>query len=170
MLATWDWRLALVYVGLLPLVVLGMWAYARRVRPAWRRVQRQLAALTGTLQESLAGILVVKLFGREPFGQRQLVPFARALVADPRILVLGDATANVDAYTEALIQGAMDEIRRDRTTVIIAHRFSTLRKADRIVAVDAGRIVGQGSHEDLIESNPTYQRLYRRQWAGNQSE
>jgi ABC-type multidrug transport system fused ATPase/permease subunit len=71
-LAIWDWRLALVYVGLLPLVVLGMWAYARRVRPAWRRVQRQLAALTATLQESLAGILVVKLFGREPFEQRRV--------------------------------------------------------------------------------------------------
>ncbi len=99
-------------------------------------------------------------------GQRQLVAFARALLAEPRVLVLDEATANVDAYTEALIQGAMDEIRRDRTTVIIAHRFSTLRKADRIVVVDDGRIVGQGRHEELIESNPTYQRLYRRQWAG----
>jgi len=98
-------------------------------------------------------------------GQRQLVAFARALLADPRILVLDEATANVDAYTETLIQQAMDEIRRDRTTLIIAHRFSTLRKADRIVVVDAGRIVGQGHHEDLIENNPTYQRLYRRQWA-----
>jgi ATP-binding cassette, subfamily B, multidrug efflux pump len=103
-------------------------------------------------------------------GQRQLVAFARALMADPRILVLDEATANVDAYTEALIQEAMDEICRNRTTVIIAHRFSTLRKADRIVVVDDGRIVGRGRHEDLIESNPTYQRLYRRQWAGNQSE
>lgn len=98
-------------------------------------------------------------------GQRQLVAFARALLADPRILVLDEATANVDAYTEALIQRAMDEIRRDRTTVIIAHRFSTLRKADRIVVVEEGRIVGQGCHEDLIASNSTYQRLYRRQWA-----
>jgi len=103
-------------------------------------------------------------------GQRQLVAFARALMADPRILVLDEATANVDAYTEARIQAAMDEIRRGRTTMIIAHRFSTLRKADRIVVVDEGRIVGQGSHEDLIESNATYQRLYRRQWAGSQSE
>jgi len=98
-------------------------------------------------------------------GQRQLVAFARALLADPRILVLDEATANVDAYTEALIQKAMEEIRRGRTTVIIAHRFSTLRKADRIVVVEDGRIVGQGCHEDLIASNPTYQRLYRRQWA-----
>jgi len=70
-LIAWDWRLGLVYLGLLPLIVLGMWAYARRVRPAWQRVQRQLAALTGTLQESLAGILVVKLFGREAFEQEQ---------------------------------------------------------------------------------------------------
>ena len=98
-------------------------------------------------------------------GQRQLVAFARALLADPRILVLDEATANVDAYTEALIQEAMDEIRRDRTTLIIAHRFSTLRKAHRIVVVEDGRIVGQGRHEELIASNPTYQRLYRRQWA-----
>jgi len=98
-------------------------------------------------------------------GQRQLVAFARALLADPRILVLDEATANVDAYTETLIQQAMDEIRRDRTTLIIAHRFSTLRKADRIVVVEDGQIVGQGSHEDLVASSPTYRRLYQRQWA-----
>jgi ABC-type multidrug transport system fused ATPase/permease subunit len=103
-------------------------------------------------------------------GQRQLVAFARALLADPRILILDEATANVDAYTEARIQEAMDEIRRGRTTLIIAHRFSTLRKADRIVVVEEGRIVGQGMHESLIESNPTYQRLYWRQWAGTSGE
>ncbi len=71
-LMIWDWRLGLIYLGLLPLIALGMWAYARRVRPAWMRVQRQLAALTGTLQESLAGILVVKLFGREAFEQERV--------------------------------------------------------------------------------------------------
>ena len=98
-------------------------------------------------------------------GQRQLVAFARTLLANPQILVLDEATANVDAYTESLIQSAMDEIRQGRTTVIIAHRFSTLRKADRIVVVEDGRIVGQGRHEDLLKSNPGYQRLYQRQWA-----
>jgi ATP-binding cassette subfamily B multidrug efflux pump len=102
-------------------------------------------------------------------GQRQLVAFARALLADPRILVLDEATANVDAYTEARIQEAMDEIRRGRTTLLIAHRFSTLRKADRIVVLEDGRIVGQGLHEDLIARNSTYQRLYRREWAGGEA-
>jgi ATP-binding cassette, subfamily B, multidrug efflux pump len=103
-------------------------------------------------------------------GQKQLVAFARALLADPKILVLDEATANVDAYTEAQIQQALDEIRRGRTTVIIAHRFSTLRKADRIVVVEEGQIVGEGSHTDLIASNATYQRLYQRQWAEGRAE
>jgi ATP-binding cassette, subfamily B, multidrug efflux pump len=111
--------------------------------------------------DSQVGELGVTLSG----GQRQLVAFARALLAEPKILVLDEATANVDAYTEARIQQALDEIRRDRTTLIIAHRFSTLRKADRIVVVDDGQIVGQGTHESLIGSNPIYQRLYQRQWA-----
>ena len=111
--------------------------------------------------DSQAGELGAMLSG----GQKQLIAFARALLADPRILILDEATANVDAHTEALIQQAMDEIRRDRTTLIIAHRFSTLRKADRIVVLDEGRLVGQGAHEELIQSNPTYQQLYLRQWA-----
>ena len=116
--------------------------------------------------EGQAGELGAMLSG----GQKQLIAFARTLLANPKILVLDEATANVDAYTEALIQQAMDEIRRDRTTLIIAHRFSTLRKADRIVVVEDGRIVGQGSHEELIETNAAYQRLYRRQWAPSASD
>ncbi|MFP4394939.1 MAG: ABC transporter ATP-binding protein [Anaerolineales bacterium] len=111
--------------------------------------------------ESQVGELGALLSG----GQRQLIAFARALLADPKILILDEATANVDPYTEAMIQQAMDEIRQDRTTVIIAHRFSTLRKADRIIVVEEGRIVGEGAHETLIANHPTYQRLYQRQWA-----
>lgn len=98
-------------------------------------------------------------------GQRQLVAFARALLANPKVLMLDEATANVDPYTEDLIQRAMDEIRQDRTTLIIAHRFSTLRKADRIVVIDEGRVVGEGTHEALITNNPIYQQLYQREWA-----
>lgn len=93
-------------------------------------------------------------------GQKQLVAFARALLADPRVLILDEATAAVDAQTEALIQTALTEIRRGRTTFIIAHRFSTLRQADRIVVIEDGRIVGQGTHAELVATNPTYQKLY----------
>ena len=103
-------------------------------------------------------------------GQKQLIAMARVLLADPRILILDEATANVDAYTEALIQQAMDEIRRNRTTLIIAHRFSTLRKADRIVVIENGRVVAQGLHDDLIESSPAYRRFYQRQWAEAQPQ
>ena len=85
-------------------------------------------------------------------------------LADPKILILDEATANVDAQTEVLIQSALDEIRRGRITVIIPHRFSTLRKADRIIVIDDGQIAGQGSHAELIASNAAYQRLYRRLW------
>ena len=98
-------------------------------------------------------------------GQRQLVALARALLTDPKILILDEATANVDAYTEALIQRAMEAIAQERTLIIIAHRFSTLAQADRIVVLEDGQVVGQGIHRELVEENPVYQRLYRRQWA-----
>ncbi len=103
-------------------------------------------------------------------GQRQLVALARALMVEPRVLILDEATANVDAHTEALIQQAMNAIGRDRTMIVIAHRFSTLRAAHRILVLEDGRLVGEGSHEALIESNPVYQRLYQRQWAENGAE
>ena len=76
-------------------------------------------------------------------GQRQLVSFARALVADPRILILDEATASIDTYTELLIQEALKELLKDRTAIVIAHRLSTVRNADRIAVVDEGRIVEQ---------------------------
>ena len=103
-------------------------------------------------------------------GQRQLIAFARALLADPRILILDEATANVDAYTEALMQRAMEAIGRDRTMVIIAHRFSTLRLAQRVIVIEDGRVQGEGSHEDLLRENAVYRRLYRRQWADARPE
>ncbi len=93
-------------------------------------------------------------------GQRQLVTFARALVADPSILILDEATASVDAYTESLIQRGLENLFKDRTNIVVAHRLSTVINADRILVFDQGKIVGDGSHTDLIDSNKTYQELY----------
>ena len=98
--------------------------------------------------------------GNLSLGQRQLISFARALVANPRVLLLDEATANIDTYTEMLIQRALDELLRDRTAIIIAHRLSTIRNADRIVVLDQGRGVEEGRHADLLELGGLYYRLH----------
>jgi ATP-binding cassette subfamily B protein len=97
-------------------------------------------------------------------GQRQLVAFARALVADPRILVLDEATSNVDVHTETLIEQGLRRLVAGRTAIVIAHRLSTIRGAGRIVVLEHGRIVEQGSHEELLEAGGRYWELYR-DWA-----
>jgi ABC-type multidrug transport system fused ATPase/permease subunit len=94
-------------------------------------------------------------------GQRQLLAFARALAADPRILVLDEATSNVDVRTEALIERGMRRLVHGRTAIVIAHRLSTIRHADRIVVLEHGRIVEQGSHEELLDARGRYWQLYR---------
>ncbi len=93
-------------------------------------------------------------------GQRQLVTFARALVADPRILILDEATASVDAYTESMIQKGLEALFRGRTSIVVAHRLSTVINADRILVFDHGKIVGDGSHEELMRTNDVYKELY----------
>lgn len=99
-------------------------------------------------------------------GQRQLLAIARAFVADPRILILDEATSNVDTRTEKAIQDAMHRVMKDRTSIIIAHRLSTIRDADLIVVLDKGAIVEQGSHEELLSQKGRYYELYMTQYAG----
>jgi ATP-binding cassette subfamily B protein len=98
-------------------------------------------------------------------GQRQLLTIARAFLADPAILILDEATSNVDSRTEVLIQGAMARLRRGRTSFVIAHRLSTIRHSDSIVVMDAGGIVEQGSHDDLLQRRGFYYALYTSQFA-----
>ncbi|MHA1365843.1 MAG: ABC transporter ATP-binding protein [Candidatus Heimdallarchaeota archaeon] len=93
-------------------------------------------------------------------GQRQLVTFARALLADPRILILDEATASVDAFTEAMIQDALETIMEGRTSIVIAHRLSTIKNADRIVMIEHGEIVEIGSHDELLKKKGKYAELY----------
>jgi ABC-type multidrug transport system fused ATPase/permease subunit len=97
-------------------------------------------------------------------GQRQLVALARALISDPRILILDEATANVDVHAEAAIEQGLRLLLADRTAIVIAHRLSTVMRADRIAVVEHGRIVETGSHDELIEAGGPYERLYR-EWS-----
>jgi ATP-binding cassette, subfamily B, multidrug efflux pump len=98
-------------------------------------------------------------------GQRQLVCIARAVLSDPRILILDEATSNVDSMTESLIQDALQKLLQGRTAVIIAHRLSTIRNADLICVVQDGQIVEKGNHETLLALNGMYSALYQRQFA-----
>ena len=97
-------------------------------------------------------------------GEKQLISFARAILADPRILVLDEATASVDTLTEQRIQSAIGTVIRGRTSLVIAHRLSTIRNADLILVVQDGRIVEQGTHSELLEAGGPYYRLYTRQY------
>jgi ATP-binding cassette subfamily B protein len=97
-------------------------------------------------------------------GQRQLVAFARAAVADPRILILDEATSNVDVHTEGRIEAGLRRLLAGRTAIVIAHRLSTIQGAGRIIVLDHGRVVEQGTHDELLDAGGAYARLYR-DWA-----
>lgn len=102
-------------------------------------------------------------------GQRQLMAIARAVVADPKILILDEATSSVDTRTEKRIQDAMVSLMKNRTSLIIAHRLSTIRDADKIVVMDKGRVVEMGNHDELLAKQGKYYELYMTQFAGNQT-
>ncbi|MBE0584272.1 MAG: ABC transporter ATP-binding protein, partial [Desulfofustis sp.] len=102
-------------------------------------------------------------------GQRQLVTIARAILADPAILVLDEATSSVDTRTEVQIQKALQELMKGRTSFVIAHRLSTIANADQVIVIDKGRVVEQGTHETLLARGGVYHRLYASQFRGQES-
>lgn len=100
-------------------------------------------------------------------GQRQLISFARIIAHDPEVIILDEATANIDTETEKLIQEAMQVLLKDRTSLVIAHRLSTIQHADRIMVLNEGTLVEEGSHGELMERQGAYYNLYRLQYENN---
>jgi ATP-binding cassette subfamily B multidrug efflux pump len=136
------------------------WA-AREVH-ADRFISRLKEGFQAEVRERGAGLSV---------GQKQLISFARALAFDPALLILDEATSSIDTETEQLIQQAIERVMRDRTSIVVAHRLSTIQNADRIIVLHHGEIREQGTHQELLAERGLYWRLYKLQYAdGNKSE
>jgi subfamily B ATP-binding cassette protein MsbA len=135
-------------------------------RPGATRAQVEAAAQAANASEFIAGLplgydtLLGERGTRLSGGQRQRIAIARALLRDPPILVLDEATSALDTQSERLVQEAIDRLMQDRTVLVIAHRLATVRHADTIVVLDQGRVVEQGSHEELFRAGRLYRRLY----------
>jgi subfamily B ATP-binding cassette protein MsbA len=142
-------------------------AYAR---PEAARVDLEAAARAAHADEfvrrlpegydTVVGERGVKLSG----GQRQRIAIARAVLKDPAVLVLDEATSSLDTESEQLIEDALERLLVGRTTLIIAHRLSTVRRADRLLVIDQGRVAEEGTHAELLAAGGTYARLYQRQF------
>ena len=96
-------------------------------------------------------------------GEKQLISFARAYIRDPKILILDEATSNIDTETEKIIQEGINELKEDRTTFIVAHRLSTIKNVDKIIVLSHGKILESGNHEQLIQNNGEYKKMYLKQ-------
>ena len=110
--------------------------------------------------DSIIGERGVRLSG----GQRQRIAIARAILADPRVLILDEATSSLDSESEALIQESLRALRRGRTTFVIAHRLSTIISSDQILVLEHGEIIERGTHSDLLTANGRYRQLYDKQY------
>jgi subfamily B ATP-binding cassette protein MsbA len=128
---------------------------AARAAHAWEFVERMPEGLATRVGER-----GVKLSG----GQRQRIAIARVFLKNPAVVVLDEATSSLDSESEQLVEAALSELLQHRTTIIIAHRLSTVRRADRVIVMDQGRIVEQGAHDHLMALGGLYSSLYNRQF------
>jgi ATP-binding cassette subfamily B protein len=141
----------------------------RYARPGATAAELEQAAHAAQIHDFIAALpdgydtLVGERGYRLSGGERQRIAIARALLADPKILILDEATSSLDSANERLIQAALEPLLAGRTSLIIAHRLSTIQKANRIVSIDHGRIVEVGNHRTLLEQRGLYARLYAQQ-------